>query len=38
MHSSGRQGILPASAYKREQAGISRRKLYPVTAFYTVLP
>ena len=36
MNSSGRQGILPVSAYKREQAGISRRKLYPVTAFYTV--
>lgn len=35
MNSSGRQGIAPVSAYKREQAGISRRKLYPVTAFYT---
>jgi Fatty acid hydroxylase superfamily len=27
--------ILPVSAYKREQAGISRRTLYPVTIFYT---
>ncbi len=35
MHSSGRQSMIPVSAYKREQAGISRRKLYPVTAFYT---
>jgi sterol desaturase/sphingolipid hydroxylase (fatty acid hydroxylase superfamily) len=30
-----RSPILPASAYKREQAAISRRRLYPVTAFYT---
>ena len=35
MRSNGRSGILPVSAYKREQAGISRRTLYPVTAFYT---
>jgi hypothetical protein len=30
-----RPGIGPVSAYKRKQAGISRRKLYPVTVFYT---
>src|SRR5882672_9551399 len=30
------RAILPVSAYKREQAGISRRSLYPVTLFYTV--
>ncbi|MDQ6651685.1 MAG: sterol desaturase family protein [Acidobacteriota bacterium] len=30
-----RPGIGPVSAYKREQAAISRRKLYRVTAFYT---
>jgi sterol desaturase/sphingolipid hydroxylase (fatty acid hydroxylase superfamily) len=35
MHPERRSGILPVSAYKREQAGISRRTLYPVTAFYT---
>ena len=36
MPPTGRSGIGPVSAYKREQAGISRRKLYRVTAFYTV--
>lgn len=30
-----RHAILPSSAYKREQAAISRSRLYPVTAFYT---
>ena len=35
MRPDHRSGILPASAYKREQAGISRRTLYPVTVFYT---
>ena len=30
------RAIGPVSAYKREQAAISRRTLYPVTAFYTV--
>jgi sterol desaturase/sphingolipid hydroxylase (fatty acid hydroxylase superfamily) len=30
------QGVLPVSQYKREQAGISRRSLYPVTVFYVV--
>ena len=30
-----RSTFLPSSAYKREQAAISRGRLYPVTAFYT---
>jgi sterol desaturase/sphingolipid hydroxylase (fatty acid hydroxylase superfamily) len=30
-----RSSFLPSSAYKREQAAISRGRLYPVTAFYT---
>ena len=30
-----RHSVAPVSAYKREQARISRSKLYPVTAFYT---
>jgi len=30
-----RRPILPSSAYKREQAAISRRTLYPVSLFYT---
>jgi len=30
------RAIGPVSAYKREQAGISRRTLYPVTVFYTL--
>src|SRR5437899_844602 len=34
MRPDRRSGIAPVSAYKREQAGISRRTLYPVTAFY----
>ncbi len=36
MPSSARSRIGPVSAYKRAQAGISRRKLYRVTAFYTL--
>jgi sterol desaturase/sphingolipid hydroxylase (fatty acid hydroxylase superfamily) len=35
MRPTRRLGIGPVSVYKREQAGISRRKLYPVTVFYT---
>jgi hypothetical protein len=34
MRVSVRPGIGPVSAYKREQAAISRRTLYPVTVFY----
>src|ERR1051325_1842206 len=34
MHTSSRN-FLPASPYKRQQAAISRGKLYPATAFYT---
>lgn len=30
-----RSSFLPSSTYKREQAAISRGRLYPVTAFYT---
>src|SRR5689334_18648153 len=30
-----RSSFLPSSAYKREQAAVSRGRLYPVTAFYT---
>lgn len=36
MSSARRFRIGPVSAYKREQAAISRRKLYRVTAFYTI--
>jgi sterol desaturase/sphingolipid hydroxylase (fatty acid hydroxylase superfamily) len=36
MRPAGRPSIMPVSAYKREQARISRRTLYPVTVFYTV--
>lgn len=35
MRLTRRPGIGPVSAYKRKEAGISRRKLYPVTVFYT---
>src|SRR5437764_14970938 len=35
MNPGRRSSILPSSAYKREQAAISRGRLYPVTAFYT---
>jgi sterol desaturase/sphingolipid hydroxylase (fatty acid hydroxylase superfamily) len=35
MRPDRRSGIGPVSAYKREQAEISRGTLYPVTAFYT---
>jgi sterol desaturase/sphingolipid hydroxylase (fatty acid hydroxylase superfamily) len=35
MRPDRRSGIGPVSAYKCEQAAISRRTLYPVTAFYT---
>jgi sterol desaturase/sphingolipid hydroxylase (fatty acid hydroxylase superfamily) len=31
-----RRSFLPTSTYRREQAAISRRRLYPVTAFYTL--
>jgi len=30
-----RRPFLPTNPYRREQAAISRRRLYPVTAFYT---
>jgi len=36
MNPDRRSSILPLSAYKRQQAAISRRRLYPVTAFYTL--
>lgn len=32
-----RSSIMPQSRYKREQAAISRRTLYPVTLFYTTI-
>ena len=35
MISARRPRFLPSSAYKREQAAVSRGRLYPVTAFYT---
>jgi sterol desaturase/sphingolipid hydroxylase (fatty acid hydroxylase superfamily) len=35
MTSVRRSKFLPSSAYKREQAAVSRGRLYPVTAFYT---
>lgn len=35
MTSVRRPAFLPSSSYKREQAAISRRRLYLVTAFYT---
>src|ERR1043166_2666664 len=35
MTSTRRSNFLPSSAYKREQAAVSRGRLYPVTAFYT---
>ena len=31
-----RRSLLPTSPYRREQAAISRRRLYPVTVFYTL--
>ncbi len=35
MRSDRQSTIMPSSVYKREQAAISRRRLYPVTVFYT---
>lgn len=35
MKSERRRPFLPNNPYRREQAAISRRRLYPVTAFYT---
>ena len=31
-----RRSFLPTGPYRREQAAISRRRLYPVTVFYTL--
>lgn len=36
MSRDGRPAIKPFGRYKRQQAGISRRRLYPVTAFYAL--
>ena len=36
MNPARHTSFLPLSAYKRQQAAISRRRLYPVTAFYTL--